>query len=84
MSPIQALFDQLREVPLARGAMAILLGLGFVCLARALFRRATPPATWRERGDRLAYWFGVLIGATVLALGVIAVAAELLLLCLGS
>jgi hypothetical protein len=73
----------LRDVPLARGTVAILLGLGFVYLARVLFYRASPPVTWREWSDRIAYWFGRVIGVVILILGVIAVILELVLLVLG-
>ncbi|MBO0698911.1 MAG: hypothetical protein J2P46_10995 [Zavarzinella sp.] len=62
--------------------MAIFLGLGLFNLARLLFYRASPPVTWRERSDWVAYWFGRVVGAVILVLGVIAVILELVLLIL--
>ena len=63
--------------------MAVLLGLGFVYLARALFYRPWPPVSWRERADRMSYWFGRVLGVVLVALGAFAVVLELVLLALG-
>jgi hypothetical protein len=80
---MRTIFDPVRDVPLVRGVLAILLGLGLLHLARVMYRRPYPPADWRERLDRTAYWFGRVVGVAILVLGVVALGLELFLLCAG-
>jgi hypothetical protein len=46
-----------------------------------MYRRPHPPADRRERLDRTAYWFGLVVGVAILAHGVVALGLELFLLC---
>ena len=83
MPPLAAFFDLIRDVPILRGVVAVILGWSFIHFARAAFYRPTRPATAREWADRAAYWFGRVIGIAILALGMIALVLDVVLLLLG-